>query len=238
MENLGDLKAEVQLWLNRSDTETVNRIPQAIRLAETDIYRDLRCRDNEFEVEYTNASDPNALLNLPSNFKELRMVTYNGKPLKLMSDLEYQRSVTDGDIGDPYGFCIITRKLYLMPALSNDPGDWDDDVTIKLHYYGTESLNDSPVFQLQTNPVEVPAEEISDYEAPTQGDNNTTRLFLVAPDMYLSGVLHYMNAFLFNGAERDWWGQKFFTAVEALKAESDQAEMSGAEPLVGLPYGD
>jgi len=53
MQTYGELKTAVADWLDREDL--VAQIPDFIRLTEAEIYRDLRCQDNEFKVTYNNA---------------------------------------------------------------------------------------------------------------------------------------------------------------------------------------
>lgn len=150
----------VAFWLDREDLDS--SIPQFVRLAELEIYRRLRIRLNEYTKTFTAADDPYNPLPLPDNFKEMRLLVVNGKPLECISDQEYFTRL-DGYTGTdrPNAFCEIDNHIYILPWPSEpevvaaapaptvfavaavDPTpeqeeEWGD-TEIVMHYYGIDS---------------------------------------------------------------------------------------------------
>jgi len=233
--NYGELKTEVGDWLNRSDLTT--EIPRFIRLAETEIYRDLRTRDNEFTVTYDTNSTAGEHLLLPQNFRQVRRITWGGEVLKHISDTDIGvRLDTQVDTRLKY-FTLIERQLVLSAAIDNDPAEWDEGSELSITYYGTESLDSLPIWQTPTNPVDSPVAEET-VSALTQTDTNTTRLLQVAPDLYINGAMYNAYEYLQETKMADRWGQRFHAALASLKREHKRADFSGSTTTVNSAYGD
>lgn len=241
MRTYGDLKAAIADWIERTDLD--GNIPEFVRLAEDDIYTDLRSRDNEFLYTITAdllavpAVDPINPISLPDNFRELKLVTVNDKPLEHISDYEYFYRIRNNSSTEPDTagyFTVLERQLYLHPWPSSTPTDWESTV-VNVFYYGTESLTDMTIWGTPTNPVESPSVEgTTDYD--TQSDTNTNRLFLKFPRMYLSGALHYAYLYLREDAKAALWGAKFGEALAKLQVESNRSEYSGSTVEVSSVY--
>jgi len=241
MRTYRDLKAAVADWIEREDLD--GNIPEFVRMAEDDIYTDLRSRDNEFlytitaDLEADPVVDPVNPISLPDNFREVKLITVNDKPLDHISDYEYFTRVESNsdNIPDHAGyFTIIERQLYLHPWPSSTPTDWESTV-VNILYYGTESLTDMIVWGTPTNPVESPSVEgTTDYD--TQSDTNTTRLFRKFPRLFLSGALHYGYLYLREDAKAAVWGGKFAEALAKLRQESSRGEYSGSTVEVSSVY--
>jgi hypothetical protein len=234
--NYGQLKTQVADWMDRTDIDT--QIPEFIKLTEVDIYRDLRCRENEFSVTYTTATPAGEHLLLPQNFREVKRITWNDEqPLEHISDLDMADRLANPIDTRLKTFVIIDRQLVLGAAPDNDPANWPDDSELTITYYGTESLDSLPIWQVPVNPVEDPVSEAT--ESPlTQTDTNTTRLLQVAPDLYLHGAMSYAYEFLKEPDYADRWRQKFNGALSALKREHKRADFSGSTTKVQSAYGD
>jgi len=242
MQNLGDLKTTIADWINREDLTAV--IPLCIRLAEGQIYRNLRCQDNEFIATYNNlgwnidghpvdAVSDGIFTALPSNFAEMRLVKWNDCPLQHISDQQLARRIATGaDTGTVRAFSIVGRKIEFTDLIDTDPNDWGDGDSLVFVYYGTESINDLPIWQVPTNPVESPP--IPD-EAPvdmTQVDTNTTRMFIANPDAYLQGSLFHLCQYVKDREGRDHWGSMFNQTLEDLRVESMLGMVSGSTSQV------
>jgi len=233
--NYGELKTEVAEWLNREDL--TDRIPFFIRLAETEIYRDLRCRENEFTVTYDTSSAVDAHTDLPQNFKQIKRVTWNDAPLAHISDIDIAGRLSEQLDTLVLYFALIERKLVLSGPVDNDPGEWAEGSELTITYYGVESLDSMPVWQTPTNPVDEPPVEA--VEAPiTQTDTNTTRLLQTAPDLYLKAALYFGYEYLQDPTSAGRWGKLFHASLASLKREHKRADFSGSTTTVNSAYGD
>lgn len=236
--NYGDLKTEVASWLVRDDVQVTSRIPDFIRMAEADIYSDLRCRHNEFTVTITTTDAPGALRSLPSNFKAVKSLSVNGVPLDPISPSEWAQRTANGETGETWAYCRTAQTLHTLPDLDNDPGTWEAGTEVVLLYYGTESLDALPPWQTPTNPVQPVGSEVDLATAvPAHGDTNTTRMFLHYPQLYLAGALMYGNAYLNAPKDEARWAGRFNAALAAVKREDAEDDLTGGENLAGLPGG-
>lgn len=237
MDNYGELKLAVADWLDRTDASTLARIPDFIRMAEGEIYRDLRVRDNEFIASYRLLDNPKNPIALPQNFREIKLVTHNDYPLERISDQAYQRKVSSHySPPNVKEFCTQERDLYLFPWTTEEFPPDTEDFLIQVHYYGTESLGSMTVWGTSTNPNSNP-ESAGDAATYTERpDETTTRMFLVNPDMYLFGALSYAYIYLREESKSATARQVFQTALNEIKTESEGAEYSGSTTAVSNIY--
>jgi hypothetical protein len=248
VETYGDLKTEVALWLDREDVATY--IQNWVRLAEVDIYRDLRSDDNEFIATYTptawgieglptsGAWTTGEFLLLPPNFREMTLVTWNGFPLDQVSKARILQDEANFRNSETTKFAISGRRIRFSLAIAEDPLEWLTDDVLEYTYYGVESLNATPTWQVAVNPVENPVIEDILPEALTQTDANTTRMLQRNPDIYLNGVLYYAALFLKYDADAQKYGTLFRGALDALKMESENRAFSGSTSQISSVYSD
>ena len=243
--NYGELKASVAQWLDRTDL--TDQIPDFIRMAETEIYRDLECEDNEFIATYTNAgweidghaSQPvsdGIFTDLPQNFRRMTLVTWSDKPLEHVSKQQMQVRINNYIDSTTNIFSISGRKISLSSAIDTDPTNWGDGEALIFTYYGAESLDSLPTYQVPTNPVDDPAVEDNTPVVITQTDDNTTRMLQVNPDMYLHGALYFASLFLQSDADANKWGSLFNNALESMKQASKRSRFSGSTSQVRSAY--
>ena len=239
IDTYGELKTEVADWLDREDLTT--RIPKFIRLAETEIYRDLRCRENEFVVTYSStgwtingqSSNPDTndpYLVLPPNYKAMKEVTWGDRPLEEISPQQLDMRISTRCDFQPYAFAIDGRDIAFTQALAEDQTTWGTTELIYT-YWGTESLDALPTWQVGSNPVETPPVEDTNPEDNSQSDSNTTRLLQVAPDLYLHGAMYFAHLFL-KSPEAQLWGGLFNNALASLKKESRLSTFTGSTVAV------
>jgi hypothetical protein len=243
--NRSELYAAVAEWLNREDL--TDQIPQFVRLAEEDIYRDLQTPDNEFTATYTQtewyisgqtaaAAEVDLFRSLPSNFSSLRSVTWNGVPLDPISDYHLKlRLVNETDVTPQY-FCVINRKIVFSADILSDPAEWEDDDVLEVNYYGVESLDSFPTWQVATNPVENPAVEDTSPENLTQGDSNTTRMLQRNPGLYLHGAQYYGSLFLRDAEGAGLYGTLFRGKLTELKTAAKATRYAGGTKSVNSAY--
>lgn len=247
MQTYGELKAEIANWLDRTDQ--TDNIPKFIRLAEGDIYRDLRCRQNLFVariaqtawtingVTQPDAPPPTGLINtLPQNYKEMRLVTWNDRPLREVSEQDIQGRLLSACDSEPRVFAQIGRDIFYSAAIPDDPSAWNENDQLSFTYYGTESLDSFPTWQTSANPVDNPAVEDTTPEGLTQTDANTTRLLQHAPDLYLSGAMMWAHRLLREPEMAQVWKATFDEARGRLGDESE--DLTGSTTTINSIYGD
>jgi hypothetical protein len=136
----------------------------------------------------------------------------------------------------PLWFAITEREFRTSALLDDDPANWEAGTTIEIVYWGTESLNDMPIYHTPTNPVDsVPTEAT---ETPiSQSDTNTTRLYQHYPGVYLCGALHYAHIWLKDNESATIFGVKFRQGLEILKSEGKRGQFAGGRASRSNPYG-
>lgn len=245
MDTYGELKTQIANWLNREDI--ASDIPMFVRRAEADIYRELCCPDNHFTATYNktewriNENTPIAATDgiaevLPPNFSSLKLVTWNGYPMDSVTDTDLAARLFTGYDQKPKVFCITARKVGFSSAIDSDPANWDTDDELVYSYYGTESLDSVPTWQVAVNPVESPVVSDITPQGLTQADGNTTRMLQRNPDIYLNGCLYHASLFLKDDAAAAKWGGLFRGGIEALKFESKRNMYAGSPKQVRSAY--
>lgn len=236
MNNLGEFRAEVEVWIDRQDIG--ERFVTAVRMVEAEIYRNLRCRENEFIAVYSEAAGSAAgeHLLLPPNFKEIRYVTWNGAPLDIVSVREaLLRRDTSTDT-EPECFALDNQQLLLSAEIDDDPANWSGGL-LEVGYYGTESLVGMATWHTPQNPVEDPDEEATD-SITDLSDDNTTRMLLAHPDIYLDGVMYRLYKLLREPKKAVEYRSDFRGSLKELRAESKRSKSAGGNPQVKSAYGD
>ncbi len=227
MKNLGELKTAIADYLDREDLATI--MPTFIRLAETKIYRNLRTRENEFTLQITEATIPEPLspIVLPENFREFKEINLNDSPIENVSTQRLNALRGSGYQGTCTYFATVERKLQLFPWETESPDEWGA-FTLDITYYGTESLTDMATWPTPTNPNQVPESDGTPSNTTLRGDSATTRLFLVAPDVYLYGALAEAYTYLLNPEKATMWGGAFGAVLAELRKEGRMSEYSGS----------
>ena len=245
MNTYGTLKTALADWLDREDL--VGQIPLFIRMAEDDIYDGLRCHHNEFEAVYSQTEyvlgDNAAVANevglykiLPSNFREMRLVTWEDRPLKevtpqRMAALKFGEGITEVSY-----FAIKNRTIEMADSIPDDPAEWGESSKLVYWYYGTESLDSMPSYQTATNAVETPPIAGPDQEGNAQTDSNTTRLLQQFPNLYFAAALRHAYDYLQVPAKSAEWFARFNSAKARLQGSS--TELTGSTVTVGNAYTD
>lgn len=245
MKNYGELQIEIADWLNREDLSA--KIPTFVRLAESEIYRGLRSHDNEFTAKYTQANwqidehpaqtpFDGVAHKLPSNFAELKLITWNGKPLGIISDSSMAERLFKQSDAEVDSFCLTGRALRFSAAIPTHPLTWSSTDELVISYYGTESLDSLPDWQVPSNPVETPAVSNVIPNQNTQGSLNTTRMLQRSPDLYLHGSLYYATVYLKDLQAAQVYKTTFEAALDDIRMETDSNLISGSVNQVLQAY--
>ncbi|KGF25659.1 hypothetical protein, partial [Oligella urethralis] len=109
--NYTELQETVADWLHRSDLNGV--LPIFIKLAESRINRDLR---TEEMVKSVTGSMTDSTITLPDDFRQVKSVLVNDKPVVYVSSLESKRH----DVaGDAYFYTIVGNQINIYPKSSS-----------------------------------------------------------------------------------------------------------------------
>jgi hypothetical protein len=237
MKNYGELQAEIASWLDREDLTV--QIPSFIRLAETKAYRVLRTRENEFQKTWDFNDDPFNPIELPQNYRQIELLTLDDLPLEHVSN--YELANAEGNLyqGAITRFAIIERKIVLQPwpNESQTEEQWAGR-KLSMIYYGTESIGDMATWLTPLNPNSVPESEGTPSDTTERGDEATTRLLLVAPDVLLYGALAEGYRFLREPALAMEYKGMFVETITDLNMEHATALFSGSTSQVSNVYGE
>ena len=96
--NYTQLKSTVADWLHRSDLGSV--LPTFIKLAESRINRDLRVDEM---VKVFKGISADGRITIPNDFRQVKGVLVNGKPLMYVSNLESRSKEQDGAVNHRTG---------------------------------------------------------------------------------------------------------------------------------------
>lgn len=232
----GELKTTVAQWLDREDLAGV--IPSFIRLAEEDIFDGLRCHDNEFtttitSTEYTLGDNPpiattdDLIYALPSNYREMKLVTWNDTPVQQVSQQRLQQVLTTLPSNQVAYFAIFDHKISFVSPLG-PIADWDDAQTLVYRYYGTESLDAMPSYQTQQNPVETPPVPVGAPEDNVQSDTNTNRMLQHNPMIYLYATMRHAYIWLQQPERATFFEAQYMQARQRLEVTSSELQGSTA----------
>jgi hypothetical protein len=143
LSNYSELTAAIEGWMHRSDLAA--KIPDFIWLAEARLGRKLALLDWEEQVDLATVGN---VVTLPADYKQMRAVNYNGKPLRYVTPSQYAEEVNPNlSVATPYLYTILgSSSLQVGPAVP-------DDTEIELQYIARlEHLSTgNPVNWLLTN---------------------------------------------------------------------------------------
>lgn len=187
------LVADVTLYLERSDAQTINQIPSFINLAESIISDELKILGQQQTVS-TTLVQGNPTLQKPTRWRKTTSmnITVAGErfPL-LLRKYEYMRNYwptpTDEDVPKFYGDYDFDH-WFVAPTP-------DDDYAIEILYY----------------------EKIQ----PLDATNQTNWFTINAPQAMLYGTLLQAMPFLKNDSRVQLWQALYDRAVQTLKLEND-----------------
>jgi hypothetical protein len=186
------LVTSVQNWLNRPDLDAM--VPDFIDLLEAELNRELRVPDMEDTVDL----DAEAIVDLPTDFLELRSLTVDTTPRTelIQAPLAQIEVFYESDTtGRPAYFSISDGAIKLGP----EPVE---GYTLRLAYYKV-----------------IPA---------LSPDDQTNWLIVSHPDVYLWGTLALAEAFIWDDPRVPMWRSAFDSALDSLKRHGRRKRHGGA----------
>ena len=112
------LQEAVGAWLNRTDENLVDRVPEFIQLTEAEIFRIYAARGNEINLELDRTSeDPvTNTIAVPSDYREMLTFTVDERPLTRRSLTAIQRNYgINTVVGWPRDFARELGNFLLWP---------------------------------------------------------------------------------------------------------------------------
>lgn len=221
----GDLKQNVQLWLNRNDSATVAAIPTFINFAEQDFQRTMKLPQYENTLEIIVPSAGATVkdgLTLPIDYYEIKHLFVNDKSYSRV-DVDTYRRIIKKQSEDASASAsrdaieqraTVNRPMHIFCRIGNNilvyPNLVDKD-TIKMIYW-----KQYPVMS---------------------NDSDTTDTLAIAPDIMLYLSLRHAAVFLRDNDQAQFWTQKAEEAGTRLLMKLDTIEWSGSPitvPDMGL----
>lgn len=192
-----NLQTEVKAWLKRpSLADTI--IEGFISLAEADMNRTLRTRNQEVRETFTLSSQYTDLTTLTNTVVEMRNVQINTNPVRVLKyrtphQLDMEVAYDAG--GKPCFYTIHGDELEVKPSP-------DDPYTAELSFYSTISaLSDS---------------------------NTTNWILTNNPNIYLWGALYYGSIYIQDSGNAQVYSTLFGKDMAELNAQEKKARYSGS----------
>lgn len=214
--NYGDLKKAVRIWLNRKDSATLDNIPMFINMAHKQFTRMVKLPYYEVLVHQEVEEGLNHVV-IPDDFLSAKHVAVNGFPYNRVDTETFMRTknsgtqVTDLEEGNQFGFLTgaTTESKYFFTRVGG-----------QLHFIPELKAGDDVEMIYQQDIPELK----EDYEEPYS--------LLIASDIMLYLSLRHAATFLRDNEQEVYWMQKATDAAQTLQSQLDEAEWSGSALVV------
>lgn len=204
--NYGDLKEAVQIWLNRKDNATVSKIPMFINFAEKQFTRLVKLPYYEKTLNRTVIRD-NLFIEIPKDMLSVKYLAVNGKILTRMGVEGFTRLQHRAELhpnlskDSPYYFTRIGDRIFTHPSLT------EGDLTSLIYHSDIPEMKDN-----QDCPYSL----------------------MVAPDVMLYLTLRHASIFLRDNEQEMYWAAKATDAAGEINVQLEEAEWSGSSLAVRL----
>ena len=230
--NYGELKAAVQLWINRDDlgtngsrvgpsaTASPTLIESFISLAERKIFRQLKSPANE-KVAYPillpdgDGNDPDRIT-VPSDLLTIKALKVDGIIYSFMEYFNFTQKFPQSPSSSYAGIPNFTRETneLVFPTYIKNKGIDSNGKTIypeiTIYYWADLSgMND---------------------------DNETNAVLRTCPDLYLYGALIEAEAYLVNDPRVPLWNQKYQEAYASINDFNHQIDYNSSTLVVSNGY--
>lgn len=214
--NYGDLKKAVRIWLNRKDSATIDNIPMFVNMAHKQFTRLVKLPYYEVLVSL-EALEGFEYVNIPSDFLMAKHITVNGYPYNRVDNETFMRMKNgesqNTEIGEDnkYGFLTgaTTAKEHFFTRVGG-----------QLHFLPTLVPGDLVEMIYQRDIPEMKEDEEEPYS------------LLIASDVMLYLSLKHAATFLRDNEQEQFWMAKATEAAASLNAQLIEAEWSGSSLVV------
>ena len=213
--NYGDLKKAVRLWLNRKDSTTIDNIPMFINMAHKQFTRMVKLPYYETLVT-KDVQEGESYVTIPEDFLSAKHLSVDSIPynrvdtetfMRIKGDTQNTEITEDNEYGfltgatteSRYYFTRVGGNFYFHPDLK--PGS-----TVELIYQ-----QDIPEFKQ---------------------DSDEPYSLLVASDVMLYLSLRHASIFLRDPEQESYWAQKASDAAASIQQQLVEAEWSGSALVV------
>ena len=217
IDNYGDLRQAIALWMNRTDldtpliggvTETKTTIIQAlIELAERKIFRDFRGPANEVKVSVPLTTSTNEIY-VPDDMLELKSLIINGYPFNYMDSFNFRKAYPN--ISSSKDSCSFTRegnKFILSYKIAYDSSKTPKHEPVDIIYY-------------------------ADFSGMNE-NSDTNTVLVTNSDLYLFAALGEAEAYLVNDARVALWQAKYQESIEAIRDYNHQIDYHAGPLIMG-----
>lgn len=214
--NYGDLKKAVRIWLNRKDNATLDNIPMFINMAHKQFTRMVKLPYYEVLVHQEVEEGINHVV-IPDDFLSAKHVGVNGFPYNRVDTETFMRTknsgtqVTELGEGNQFGFLTgaTTESKYFFTRVGG-----------QLHFIPDLIPGDTVEMIYQQDVPELKEDSQEPYS------------LLIASDIMLYLSLRHAATFLRDNEQEVYWMQKATDAAQTLQAQLDEAEWSGSALVV------
>ncbi len=222
IDNYGDLKQAIALWLNRNDMDTPvigatgdstksTIIETLIELAERKIFRWFRGPANEELVPVPLIVTTN-LIPVPADMLDLKALTVNGVALTFIEPFQFRRTIHNDLANQPCsftrekGYFVLSASIEVTATTENNVTTYDH-VPITIHYYADYSGMNEPT--------------------------DTNQVLVTNTDLYLFGALQEAEGYLVNDKRIPIWQQKYEEAKAAAIDYNHQIDYNAGPLIMG-----
>lgn len=210
---IGDYQSlilEVQRYLNRNDTKTIEQIPVFINFAEKSIARKLRMPSLESFVEFTlpelEAVDPYSAnteegwFKIPVDYLEMKSIYITDSfQATTLDRISIDDIIAPTNLTSPTGFGRIADRIYINGRPNNNK--------IRMVYY---------------------------HDTPESGIDYTSIWYDLAPDVILYESVAEGFDYLYEADKAKYWRDKSSIAIQEIHDMVKKAEWSGGNKRINL----
>lgn len=218
--NYGDLKRAVRIWLNRKDSSTLDNIPMFINMAHKAFTRLVKLPYYEVLV-HKEVGEGEDYVTIPEDFLSAKHLSVNGVPYNRVDTETFMRIKNSNTqvtgIKEPRS--VITTPAFLQGA-----------TTEKDFFFTRVGGNILFIPELSTGDS---VEMIYQQDIPElKKDSDEPYSLLVASDVMLYLSLQHAAKFLRDAEGVAYWESEAIKAAQSLQEQLDEAEWSGSALVV------
>lgn len=136
-----ELGTTIASWLDRSDL-TEAQLDDFLCLTEAEIARKVKSSDMETVLTFTTSSTANSFTYLPYDCRQIKRITWDGKPLEQISDTEIAIRLKAASETEPAYFSTVGNELVFSAAIDADPANWDTGEELVITYFANGCVFD------------------------------------------------------------------------------------------------
>lgn len=211
--NYGDLKKAVRIWLNRKDSSTIDNIPMFINMAHKQFTRLVKLPYYEVLVSKEIVEDELSVT-IPEDFLSAKHLSVNSIPYNRVDTETFMRiknsgtqNTTSGE--EPFLTGATTEREFFFTRVGGN-----------LFFIPDLKAGDTVEFIYQQDIPEL------------KNDSDEPYSLLVASDVMLYLTLQHASKFLRDAEGVTYWESEAIKAAQSLQQQLDEAEWSGSALVV------